>query len=188
MNILRIIALLLLLACTAEARAPEPGFPGEILLGNTGETLSKLGEYRYVYRMFFKLYDVALYAEPKASAKDVLSASVSYRLQFRYLREIDKAIILKSSAKILDKNLNPDELRQIAERVDRLNAAYQTVKDGDHSSLTFQPDVGTTLRINGSPVTTIEGADFARLYFKIWLGERPISDSLREALSGRAEE
>jgi len=86
---------------------------------------------------------------------------------------------------MLEKNLNSQELAQIAERVGRLNAAYQTVKEGDQSSLTYLPETGTTLRINGAPVITIEGQDFARLYFTIWLGEQPISVPLREHLLGR---
>jgi hypothetical protein len=171
---------------SAQARAPEPSFPQKVELTSAEERLIKLGEYRYVYRMFFKLYDAALYASPNAKTADVLNAQTNYRLQFRYLREIDKSIILESSGKMLEKNLLPDELNLIAERVKRLNSAYQTVKEGDRSSLTYRTGVGTTLRINGESAMTIEGADFARLYFKIWLGEQPISGSLRKALLGGA--
>ena len=174
-----------MLPCMASARAPEPSFPETIALSSGERALSKLGEYRYVYRVFFKLYDAALYVSPLAKPDDVLKAKTSYRLQFRYLREIEKSIILESSAKMLEKNLNSQELAQIAERVGRLNAAYQTVKEGDQSSLTYLPETGTTLRINGAPVITIEGQDFARLYFTIWLGEQPISVPLREHLLGR---
>lgn len=172
---------------TADARSPEPGFPAIIELAPTEATLTKRGEYRYVYRMFFKLYDAALYASPDAETNHILEARASYRLQFRYLREIDKSIILESSAKMLRKNLSPEQLNQITARVDRLNAAYRTVRKGDHSSLTYQPGIGTTLSINGRPVITIEGEDFARLYFTIWLGEQPISDSLKRKLLGLTE-
>jgi len=166
------------------ARAPEPSFPETIELGSSESALNKLGEYRYVYRVFFKLYDAVLYAAPGASPSDVLSATTRYRLQFRYLRTIDKSIILESSAKMLERNLQRAELAQISERVERLNEAYQTVNEGDHSSLTYQPGIGTTLTINGVPVITIEGEDFARLYYRIWLGAHPISESLRENLLG----
>jgi hypothetical protein len=169
----------------SSARAPEPSFPNTIQVESGAPTLIKLGEYRYVYRIFFKLYDAALYAPADTEPEDVLTARTSYRLQFRYLRELNKSIILESSAKMLKRNLSAQELAQIAKRVARLNAAYTTVKGGDQSSLTYQPEVGTTLRINGKPVVTIEGDDFARLYFQIWLGERPISESLRESLLGR---
>ena len=46
--------------------------------------------------------------------------------------------------------------------------------EGDESSLqTYIPDRGTPLRlVNGDRSVTIEGRDFARLYFEIWFGER----------------
>jgi hypothetical protein len=181
------IALTAASALPASAREPEPAFPDSIELDTPENRLIKLGEYRFVYRMFFKLYDVALYAAPGATAKDVLAAQTHFRLQFRYLREIKKSIILESADKMLRKNLSPAELRQISERVDRINEAYRTVKDGDRSSLTYQPDVGTTLAINGKPQITIEGEDFAHLYVKIWLGEQPISQTLRQSVLGLAE-
>jgi hypothetical protein len=166
------------------AREPEPSFPDNVEFTASAYDLSKLGEYRYVYRIFFQLYDAALYTAPGAKVEDVLNATTSFRLQFRYLREIDKSIILESSDRMLRKNLSDEQFQQIAERVARINDAYRTVKDGDHSALTYQPGNGTTLTINGEPIITIEGEDFAQLYFQIWLGEQPISKSLRENLLG----
>lgn len=179
-----VCATLPLLAC---ARTPEPPFPDSIQLEPGAVSLIKLGEYRYVYRMFFKLYDAALFidADADADAEDILAASTRYRLQFRYLRKIDKSIILESSAKMLEKNLSQSELAQISDRIDQINEAYRTVQSGDRSSLTYQPGIGTTLRINGTAITTVEGDDFARLYFKIWLGDQPISVTLRDELLGR---
>ena len=83
---------------------------------------------------------------------------------------------------MLRKNLGPEELDSITARLNRLNAAYQTVGKGDRSSLTYQPGIGTTLHINDLPIITIEGEDFARYYFTIWLGKLPISKSLKEDL------
>ena len=169
--------------CTsANARLPEPTFPVTIVIPSTDLILSKIGEHRYIYNMFFKVYDVALYADSSSEIKDILDAKTSYRLQFRYLRKIDRSIILKSSAKMLAKNLAPEEYDQIAVRLNYLNANYQSVENGDRSSLTYQLGVGTTLSINGLPIITIKGQDFAKLYFTIWLGKLPISKILKQDL------
>ncbi|NBB80048.1 MAG: hypothetical protein GVY36_11495 [Verrucomicrobia bacterium] len=177
-----LVALSAFFAISLLAREPKPSFPNAIEVG--GSELIKRGEYRYVYRLFFQLYDAALYAPDGASAEDILSAETDFRLQFRYLREIEKSIILKSADRMLEKNLRASERDLIAERVEAINEAYSTVRDGDRSSLTFQRENGTTLRINGDPVVTIGGDDFARLYFQIWLGEQPISKSLKNTLLG----
>lgn len=148
------------------------------------QNFEKLGEYRYVYRIFFDLYEAALFTEPGGKAEDVLGANTAFHLQFRYLRTIDKEIILKSADKMLERNLSGEERAAIAQRVKTINKAYTSVADGDTSSLTYKPGTGTTLMINDKPVVSIEGRDFARLYFRIWLGEQSISKSLTENLLG----
>lgn len=150
------------------------------------ESLSQMGEYRFVYRVFFKLYDAALYSTAPAvqDPAKLLSGEYGVHLEFDYLREITKFIVLKSSEKILPKNMTEEEFESIRERVDRINSAYRTVQKGDSSALTYLPDYGTTLWINNESILTIPGADFARLYFRIWLGEYPISDNMRDSLLG----
>lgn len=175
-----IAALWLLFACPASA---EERFPERTEV--FGEDFVKLGEYRYVYRFFFELYDAALFTEPGADDQDVLDADAAFHLRFRYLRKIDKAIILKSAGRMLAKNLSETQRAAISERVDQINEAYTGVTEGDVSSLTYRPGVGTTLMINGESVVTIKGEDFARLYFRIWLGEKAISNSLKQNLLGR---
>lgn len=176
-----IAAFLLLLACSPASGSEL--FPPRIKA--LDQSFEKLGEYRYVYRFFFELYEVALFTEPGADASDVLNAKRAFHLQFRYLREIDKAIILKSADRMLEKNLSEKERASIAARVAKINQAYTSVNDGDTSSLTYKPGKGTTLSINDKAVVTIEGEDFAKLYFRIWLGEQGISASLKENLLGR---
>lgn len=176
--------LILLTLLTAGTTFASAMFPRQIQA--LEHDFEKLGEYRYVYRMFFKLYEAALFTKPGSTAEDVLNADTAFHLQFRYLRKIDKGIILKSAGRMLEKNLSTEELAAIAERVDQINKAYTTVRNGDQSSLTYKPGVGTTLTINGEPVITIEGKDFAELYFRIWLGEKAISSSLKANLLGKS--
>jgi hypothetical protein len=44
------------------------------------------------------------------------------------------------------------------------------------------PGRGTTVSLNGEPLVEVEGADFARAYFGIWLGDDPMDRGLRKAL------
>ena len=153
-------------------------------LNEVRSSLKTAGSYRFVYRMFFKLYDARLLTNA-SQAQDLallLNGANSLLLEFDYLRKIDKSIILESSEKILSKNMSPAELDLIQGRVDLINEAYRTVNKGDRSALSYIPGKGTTLWINEKPIVTIEGEDFARLYFRIWLGENPISRQMREAL------
>ena len=149
--------------------------------------LSPVGSHRFIYRMFFKLYDARLYTDTEQviSIDELLDGDNALLLEFDYLRKIKKSIILESSEKILSNNMSPTELASIQDRVDRINAAYRTVDESDRSALSYVPGEGTTLWINGQKKVTIEGSDFARLYFRIWLGEQPISKQMRDELLRR---
>ena len=146
------------------------------------ETLEACGTFRHVYAMLFKLYDLTLYtdAAPQATPAEVLNGQHTLRLEFSYLRTIKKEIILESGEKMLQRNLSPSEFASIEDRVAQLNAAYTTVRRGDQSALTYKQGHGTSLEINGHTIITIPGDDFAPLYFRIWLGDQPISTEMRD--------
>lgn len=182
-RILAITLCLLLLGINTSQAEPSQ-FPQTWTEPQSGQVLEKLGDYRYVYGYFFKLYDAALYTEPSADAQAVLNYTASFHLEFRYLREIKKSIILESADKMLNKNLSEAERTSIESSVDQLNARYQTVKKGDRSSLTYVPGEGTTFRLNGDAQLTLPGKEFAQLYFQIWLGDSPISPEMKAALLG----
>jgi hypothetical protein len=78
-------------------------------------------------------------------------------------------------------------MEALASRLEQLHALYEDVEPGDRYALGYVPGRGTELSRNGAVLGTIEGADFARAYFSIWLGEAPIDDSLREQLMTRRE-
>jgi hypothetical protein len=141
-----------------------------------------MGEHRTVYKLFFKLYDAALFTEPGATANDVLARDCGFRLEFRYLRSIPRDTIIKSANYMLALNLSPESFSSIAKPTQQLHAAYRSVDAGDASSLTYIPDKGTTFAINGEGLITIPGKEFAQHYLNIWLGARPISVELRDQL------
>jgi hypothetical protein len=66
--------------------------------------------------------------------------------------------------------------------VEFFRALYQDVKPEDRYAITYQPDHGTELSLNGTVLGVIEGADFARALFSIWLGPEPVSKSLKSVL------
>ncbi len=157
-------------------------------LDDLRSSLNEAGNYRLVYCTFFSLYDSVLYtnAEQTSIIDEVLNGENALLLQFDFLRKIRKAIILEASEKHLTINMSPAELASIRKRVDQLNSVFRTLDKGDSLALSYIPDKGTTLWINGKSMTTIEGKDFARLYYRIWLGKRPISRPMRNALLQRA--
>lgn len=148
-----------------------------------GERLELRGSSHFTY-FRFSLYDAALYLPPDAPAETALEAAPK-RLEIAYLREIPADKIVEAGDRTLEKNTTEEERASIDEQLSRINAAYRTVEDGDRYTLTYVPGEGTTLALNEETLATLEGEAFARLYFRIWLGEDPVNKGLRDALLGR---
>ena len=55
---------------------------------------------------------------------------------------------------------------------------------GDRDALTYLPERGITLTINGRVKGTIAGEDFAQALFGLWLGGEPFNSRFKQALLG----
>jgi hypothetical protein len=151
-----------------------------------GETLLLRGTGRLVWMRVVTVYDAALYLPADVPGKDVLR-DVPKRLELRYHVSIKGEKFGESAVPFLEKNVPAEELARLKPRIEQLNGFYRDVKEGDRYALTYVPGKGTTLSLNGNPLGTIDGADFAAAYFTIWLGAKPISDTLRDELIGEAK-
>lgn len=128
-----------------------------------------------------KVYAAALYLPERAKPSEVLS-DIPKRLEISYLVAIKGADFGPAAETILARNISGAELAGLRHRLDELNAAYLDIKPGDRYALTYHPGTGTELSYNGTPLVTIEGADFAAAYFSIWIGRKPLDDNLKKAL------
>jgi hypothetical protein len=148
---------------------------------NTTLELSGVGELRYLG--FVKIYDGALYLPAEADSSQVLD-NISKRLEVRYLRSFKSKDFGPATIAGIKKNVDPETYARLESRIAYHNGLYDDITPGDRVSLTYIPTVGTRLEINGTTKGTIEGADFARALFSIWLGEKPFDRGFKKALLG----
>ncbi len=74
---------------------------------------------------------------------------------------------------------------RVAELVAIMNA-FGSGKEGDVIALDWLPGSGTRVLLNGETKgTPIAGEDFYRALLRIWLGDDPVSGSLKKALLGQ---
>ena len=158
-------------------------FADSVTIGGTPVPLHNAALLRYL--KFIKAYVAALYLPEGVKSEDVLS-DFPKRLEINYLVSIKGPDFGKGAEPTLKLNQTPAELAKLRSRIDWINAIYQDVKPGDRYALAYLPGRGTELALNGTPLTVIEGADFAAAYFGIWLGRDSIDDKLkRDLLKGR---
>ncbi len=150
-------------------------------LEEDGARFERINQATFHWKSILKVYDIALHLGAGESTKN-LFADIPMRLHLKYHRAFTAEEIIKGGDTLLERNADAATLATLNGRLNRLNAAYRNVTPGDSYTLTYTPQVGTTLRFNGKRLATIPGHDFAATYFRIWLGADPISKPLRDKL------
>ena len=135
------------------------------------------------YRVFIKAYVAALYLEESVGddVGDVL-ADIPRRLEIEYFWALAADQFAEATLEGISRNTEPAAFEKLRGRIDQLNALYEDIEPGDRYALTYLPGVGTELARNGRRLGVIEGADFSEALFGIWLGDRPLDESLRTQL------
>ena len=136
------------------------------------------------YRVVFRGYVAGLYLPPDVSGRDALG-DVSRRLELSYFWSIRAEDFANAAMGLLESNIDKGALASLTDRIEILHDAYVDVEPGDRYSLTYQNGGDTELRLNNRLLASVPGADFADAYFGIWLGEKPLDASLRDALLDR---
>lgn len=136
------------------------------------------------YRIVIKAYVAALYLGEGAEPEQVL-ADVPKRLEIEYFWGIRAPDFAEATNAGIRKNVDAATFERLRPRIERLNALYRDVIPGDRYALTYVPGTGTELALNGKPLGTVEGNDFAAALFAIWLGDEPLDASLKQRLLAR---
>lgn len=137
-------------------------------------------------KFFMDIYIGALYLpERNGEAQAILSDTgpASVRMHFLY-KEVSKKKIVDGWHDGLSANLSPEEYTALQSRLQQFDNLFRTVQRGDVISIDYTPNTGTEVRINDEWRGAIPGNDFYRALLKIWLGDRPVSDSLKQGMLG----
>lgn len=177
---IQLTVIMLFGALTIPVTAAMASFPERINLES--HTLQRIGIGTARYAGFISVYEAAFYAPSTITRANVLDVGVPKRLEIVYNRSIERKQLIKAAEHALKRQHDTGTLDRWRDAIDRLHASYRDVSAGDMFVLATAPDQGLLLEFNGLEVARIDEPEFARLYFGIWLGDPPLSASLREAL------
>ena len=182
-------SIVLLLVCTSlwmsgDGRTAEiqgVTFADDRQIGDVTLSLQGVGVLKWA--RLFDVYAGAFYLPPGRQGSD-WTEEVAKHLELVYFRDIKGQDFVRSSDKLLQRNLSPASYRALQKRLQSFYQLFRDVRSGDRYALTYQPGIGTELRLNGELLGSVPGHDFAVAYFGLWLGKDPISASFRDALLG----
>lgn len=155
-------------------------FPERVALADRELPLRGVGALRY--GLFFKAYVAALYADA-GPPQALLYPATPRRLEIVYFVDIASERIAAFAEQRLQEQLGPERWRRLAPRVRDWHGRFRDVEAGDRYVMAYH--AGTlSLVLNGETLARVEDPQLASAYFGLWLGTRPIDDTLRAALLG----
>ncbi|MCU7929952.1 MAG: chalcone isomerase family protein [Candidatus Thiodiazotropha sp. (ex Codakia rugifera)] len=138
-------------------------------------------------KFFFSVYLASLYLQqPSRQIEAVIDADKPARVQMRILySKIDKEKFTKGWDDGFSANLSAEQLQAVRQRLDQFNGMFQSLVKGDTIELDYIPGEGTHVTIKGEKKGIVPGGDFYQALLMVWLGESPISQTLKQELLGQ---
>ena len=179
------LAVLILLALAAPSAAMERDgvqYPDRTTVDGTELVLNGLGT-REATLFKVNVYVAALYLEnPSSSGYAICESDETKRLVLHFVRDVGVDDITGAWSEGFEKNT--EDLSPYSDRLASLNSWMSGMDDGDEMTFTYIPGTGLEVSVKGSFKGTIQGDDFAPVFFSIWLGDDPPNGGLREGLLG----
>ena len=163
-------------------------FDDKLKLGNADLVINGAG----VRSKFGKRYAMALYLPAKATdPKSAVATKGAKRIASSLITDVDGDTYAGAVSKAINNNASDAEQAALKERVKQLVDTVNALGEiKAKSTIVFDliPEKGTVLTINGQQKgKDIPGEDFANALLRVWLGEDPVQNDLKQALLGKAQ-
>ena len=127
----------------------------------------------------FPVYDARLWAAPGLQPEKL--ATQPFALELAYLRDFSSLAIAERSIVEMRRSASISEA-QAKTWVAQMRRVIPDVRKGDRVMGVNRPGLGALFLVNGKPSGEIRDAEFARLFFGIWLSTQTSEPQLRSAL------
>ncbi len=140
-------------------------------------------------KYLLNVYIGALYLRTKAkNAEAILADTGPKRIELYMMRRVNASDFMEAFNKAINDNHTPEEYVPVAARLIHFGRVFREVGEVDKGTiilLDYLPETDeTVLTISGTERMRIPGRDFYASLLKIWLGKRPVQDSLKKAMLG----
>ena len=137
-------------------------------------------------KFFVKVYLGALYlASPTTDAAAAIAADEPKRVVMHFVHSRVGAEKIREGWAEGFRNNSGAELPALAERLEHFSSWFDAdLLEGDEIIVTYEPGRGTAVLLRGEERGVIEGADFMRALWSVWLGAKPADGGLKKGMLG----
>ena len=181
-----LLVLLIITGTVAQAQITvgDVIMPRKVKLGETELELNGAGAR---VKLFMDMYVAGLYLKTKSTdANKIIDANEHIAIKLQIVSS------LISSDKMIDavnegfKNSTNGKTAPIQKEIDSFIAAFKDeIKKGDVFDIFYVPNKATLVLKNGKLMAKIEGLEFKKALFGIWLSDVPADKNLKKALLGK---
>jgi hypothetical protein len=128
-----------------------------------------------------EVYGIALYVDPaRRGPAQLRSPDVSKALRFVVLRkddDVSRRVTIEWWRELVPTTATP-------QGTDRLRDAFSALRQGDVVVVEYVSGQGTSVRMNEQAVASKVGHDLMLTFLDHWLGQRPVSEEIKQQLLG----
>jgi Chalcone isomerase-like len=150
---------------------------GQDLVFNGGDKRTKF---------MMKVYVAALYLKQKGSdAQKIIDADEPMSIRLQITSGLVSPDKMKTAIDEGFENSTGGNIAPIKAKIDAFTSAFKDLSNGIVYDYTYVPGKGVEIYKNGQMVSTIQGLDFKKALFGIWLSNKPAQESLKEKMLGK---
>ncbi len=166
---------------TAQAAKVETEFPKQY----TDEKITMSLQGTGVKKVFMiRAFQAAFYLGEGVPVQEALG-DYPKRLDVEYYIRIPGSALNQYTINNMKRNIKLEEFKKLSREIKLMGQYFVDLRLGDRYALTYVPSAGTKFAYNGKIVGTIEGADFAKALFAVWIGPKPFDPGLKDKILGR---
>jgi len=158
--------------------------PEQVKVGNTTLHLNGAG---IRSKFVFDIYVGALFLPSKThSAKTIINDTGANQVSMYFVYdEISQEKMINGWNEGFENVLSATERDKLKTQIATFNQAFGKTVTGDVIVVAYSPEKGTEVIINKQSKATIPGFEFHQALMKIWFGDDPVDDDLKEGMLGK---
>ena len=144
---------------------------GQELTFNGGGQRSSMG---------FDVYAVALYLKQKsADAAGIVAADEPMDVKIQITSFMVTEDNMKSGIIEAFKESATGDIAPLKAKIDAFVGTFKGLREHDVYDFAYVPGKGVEISVNGAASSVIEGLDFKKALYGIWLGDKPVQQDLK---------
>lgn len=156
--------------------------PGTAMVADEELVLNGVGTRRAFFRNF---YVGALYLpEPMREAAEIITLHPRNRIALHFIRDVSESRMLDAIQDGFADNTGAEEMEELADKIAQFRELLPEPREGDRIYFDWDPERGTVVSVNREERGVVAGEAFNRAVMRIFLGENPADNDVREGMLG----